>query len=94
MKLNSDLDDKALTHKEKRILGLKVNDMLEVVKNKTNFSNSETIVGFFNQFYLGASTIVVGKQGKQYGIYCHAGEQSYKCIVHEFVPLVLFLLSI
>lgn len=90
LKLNSDLDDKALSHKEKRILGLKVNDMLEVVKNKTSFSNSETIVGFFNQFYLGASTIVVGKQGKQYGIYCHAGEQSYKCIVHEFVPLVYF----
>lgn len=90
LKLNSDLDEKALAYREKRILGLKVSDMLDLVKDKTNYSNSEIIVGFFNQFYLGASTIVIGKQGKKYGIYCHAGEQSYKCIVHEFVPLVYF----
>lgn len=90
LKMNSMLDEAELLQNKKRLLGLKVTDMLKIVQKATGFSRGETLVGFFSQFYLGASTIIVDSEQGFYGLYCHAGEQSYKCIVHEFVPIVYF----
>jgi len=90
LKLKSDLDEQELRRSKNRLLGLNIQEMINIVKEKTGFTYEEVLVGFLSQFYLGASTIVVAKGERGYGMYCHAGEQSYKCIVHEFVPLVYF----
>lgn len=66
--------------------------MFRIVSSHTHFSDNDILTAFFSQFYLGASTIIVDKEKNtnRFGVYCHAGEQSYKCVVHEFVPLVYF----
>ena len=92
LKKNSLLDERELYNNRYRLLGLEVSKMLQLVGGHTDFKDNDILTAFFSQFFLGASTIIVDKEktSNRYGVYCHAGEQSYKCVVHEFVPLVYF----
>lgn len=91
-KKNSFLDEQELYSNKNRLLGLSASNMFRIVSSHTHFSDNDILTAFFSQFYLGASTIIVDKEKNtnRFGVYCHAGEQSYKCVVHEFVPLVYF----
>ena len=83
--------DEEFVHPGERLSGLPVRKLILRVIEKTGASVQDTVSAFLNQYYLGYSTLSFRKGAGELGCYSHAGEQSYKCVVHEFVVPVYFL---
>lgn len=90
-KVNSMLDEENLKIDKTRLVGLPARKLINIVWKMTEYSFFDVMAAFMNQLYIGNSTVVFQNALEGYGCFCHSGEQSYKCVVHEFVIPVFFM---
>lgn len=90
LKKNSELDDDAIGSKRERIPGFKFLDLVSISQKQMMKPINSIVVSLMNQYFIGAANLVVQSGDSGCGLYYHSGEQSYKCVIKEFVPLVYF----
>lgn len=89
-KINGNIDEESAYKDKQRIAGLPALQLVQQVKRLTKYVFRDVMTAFFNQYYLGFSTLTYKVQNGSINCYSCAGEQSYKCVVHEFVIPVYF----
>lgn len=89
-KKNNRMDDKQILYDKTRLSGIPVRKLIEEMVEHTKCHIQEVIAAYLTEFYLGYSSETYRYDGDEFGCYSHAGEQSYKCVVHEFVIPVYF----
>lgn len=89
-KVNGNIDEEQVYVNRERIAGIPALKLVKQLAGLTDYSFRDVMTAFLNQYYLGYSTLSFKNDGSTIACYSHAGEQSYKCVVHEFVIPVYF----
>lgn len=90
LKFNGNEDEKNLPVSSNRIEGMRVYDLITSINQYTKISIFDIITSLMQHYFIGTATIAVETKYGMNSLYYHAGEQSFKCIIKEFVPLVYF----
>ena len=98
-KLNNLRDKRLMTEEGKRLVDIPANVLLDktasLIKNLNIGSaiplKDISMASLMNLIYLGFATFDYRMENGTCSCFVHAGEQSYKCVIREYVPTVYFL---